>query len=89
MSGINQTSCQHDGTNDATVLNDFGYSKISAIAIEKTTSQLRTNSTLQNSKRVRKFSLLNRSVLEDVIPSRIIPSYKVSPAANKKGGQKA
>ena len=66
------------------LLNDFGYPKISAIAIDKTTSQLRTNSTRQNSKRLRKFSLLNRSVLEDEIPSRIIPSYEVSPAANKK-----
>ena len=71
------------------LLNDFRYPEDSAIAIEKSMSQImRLDSTRSNSKRVKKFSLQNESVLKDKIPSPIIPSYRVSPDTNKKGGQR-
>ena len=51
------------------ILNDFEYSEDSTIAIEESTSQVRTERTRYNSKRVRDFSLPNESVLKDEILS--------------------
>ena len=67
MSDISQTSCLQDEKN--ILLNDFEYPKDAAIVIEESTSQVRTDSTRWNSKRLWKFSLLNGSVFKDEILS--------------------
>ena len=51
------------------LLIDFEWSKDSANTIEESTSQMRTDSTRWNSKRLRNFSLLNKGVLKDEDPS--------------------
>ena len=50
---------------------------------EESTLQMRTDSTRTYSKRVRKFSLANGSIIKAETPSS---SYRVNPVTNKKKG---